>query len=324
VISILKDGREVDLIIMTTPSPVEFQKIRQLLHHKPSPYMNHIEDFTRNNSDGVIEGLEWRFYLACVGDVYVGNICTWEHNGIGILGHVFTLPDWRGLGIANTLLHFQDADFRARNGLIMELNTGFQSMPYRLYQKHGYQDVPGAPGSMVKAANVREWHDLYTTDEVRLVDFQWRHWPSANLLFLMENPSYVRAAGIGVYGVSHLEGPVIHCRENIWGVEEEPEWKVKVLETLDGNTTGWVSLQWDLNWSHSHRRLLFDLFCYPNYRETMEGELRNLVIPEDTISYSTPADPKNPVVERLGFRSLGRISGFFPNGEDLMVWRKMG
>ncbi len=320
--TLLKDGRQVDLQIVTTPSPEEYREISQLLHHKPSPYLDHIEDFHGTGVDGVIEGLEWRFHLARAEGAFVANICTWEHEGIGILGHVFTRPEWRGLGIADALLRFQDEDFQARGGRIMELNTGYQSMPYRLYQKHDYQDVPGAPGSMIKAVHANEWADLYTTDETQLVDFQWRHWPSANLLFLTENPSFVRAAGIGVYGISYLEGAVIHHREHIWSQEEEPHWKAMVLETSTGTTTAWASLQWDLNWSRNHRRLVFDLFFHPAYGDRIEPELLNREIPRGTISYSTPVDPKNPLLERLGFRSLGKITGFFPNGEDLVVWAK--
>lgn len=320
--AVLKDGCQVDLQIVTSPSPEEFQEIRNLLHHKPSPYLNHIEDFHGSGSCGIIERLEWRFYLARVEDAYVGNICTWEHDGIGILGHVFTLPEWRGLGIADALLRFQDADFQARNGKIMELNTGYQSMPYRMYLKHGYEDVPGVPGSMFKATVNKAWPSLYTPGETRLVDFRWNHWPSANLLFLMENPAFVRAAGIGVYGASHLEGPVIHCRERIWNKEEEPKWKVVVLENQKGAITAWASLQWDLNWSRYHRRLVFDLFFHPDFGKAMESEMGRLEIPKGTISYSTPHDPKNPVLERVGFRGLGKITGFFPNGEDLMVWTK--
>ena len=320
----LKDGREAALFIVTSPSPDEFQKIRRLLHHKPSPYLNHIVDFNGNNSDGVIQGLEWRFYLARVGDAYVGNICTWERDGIGILGHVFTLPEWRGLGIANALLHLQDADFKRRKGSIMELNTGYQSMPYRMYEKRGYEGVPGAPGSMVKLSGEETWQSLYSPGESNLADFQWRHWPSANLLFLTENPSFVRAAGIGVYGPSPLEGPVIHCRERIWNEEEEPSWRVKVLESSKGMVTAWVSLQWDLNWSRHHRRLVFDLFFHPHFAETVMAELHDLEIPEGTISYSTPGDPKNPILKQLGFRRLGKITGFFPNGEDLIVLSRTG
>ncbi len=320
----LKDGRKASLVILSSPSLPEFEEIRRLLHHKPSPFMNHIEDFNGNNSNGVIEGLEWRFYLARVGDAYVGNICTWERDGIGILGHVFTLPEWRGLGIADALLHFQDEDFRERNGRIMELNTGFQSMPYRMYEKRGYEGVPGAPGSMIKFSGEKIWQGLYSPGQAKLADFQWCHWPSANLLFLTENPSFVRAAGIGVYGPSSLEGPVIHNRERIWNETTEPRWRVKVLESSNGMVTAWTSLLWDLNWSHHHRRLVFDLFFHPHFAEAMMAELHDLEIPEGTISYSTPGDPKNSFLEQLSFHRLGKITGFFPNGEDLIVWSRTG
>lgn len=318
----LKDGRQATLEIITAPTPQEYQKILQLLNHKPGPYLNHFNDFHGSGSDGVIEGLEWRFHLARTGADYVANICTWERDGLGILGHVYTRPEWRGLGLAGAMLHFQDEDFRARGGRIMELNTGYQSMPYRLYQKHGYVDVAGAPGSMVKTSQPDVWPDLYREAATHLTPFQWRHWPSANLLFLTEHPAYVRSAGIGAYGITHLEGAIVHCREHLWSKEPEPSWKAMVLETAKGAVTAWASLQWDLNWSHEPRRLVFDLFFHPTCQAAMESALKNLAIPKGTISYSTPADPKNPLLEQSGFRSLGKISGFFPNGEDLVVWAR--
>ena len=321
--SSLKNGRKVEIEIVRSPSPSIYARIRELLHHKPSVYASHIDDFYRNGSDGLLEGLEWRFHLARCDGEYVGNVCTWEYGGIGILGHVFTKPEWRGLGVADALIRFQDGDFRGRGGHIMELNTGYDSMPYRIYLKRGYTGVPGAPGSMTKCSDQGAWANLCRAGGVRPSRFAWRHWPSANLLFLSENLSYVRAAGLGAYGPSSLEGAVIHNRERIWSDAGGLGGKVEVLETAEGTVVAWASLLGDLNWGRREPRPVFDLFFHPSYLERTGLLMEQFEIPSGAISYSTPGDPKNTVLERLDFRKKGEIPQFLSSGQTLRVYERI-
>jgi GNAT superfamily N-acetyltransferase len=117
--------------------------------HKGWPYEDCIRDFLEHGSEGEREGLEWRFYLARADGRPVSNICTWEHRGIGILGHVYTRPEWRQKGLAKRLFALQMKDFAERDGREMYLNVMPGSVAHRLYRSLGYEDIDGKPGGMV-------------------------------------------------------------------------------------------------------------------------------------------------------------------------------
>ena len=60
--------------------------VKRLLAHKSAHVRWHI---ARSIAEP-LDTLETRFYLGVVNGEAVGNIMTVEHDGIGILGHVFT------------------------------------------------------------------------------------------------------------------------------------------------------------------------------------------------------------------------------------------
>lgn len=317
----LRDGKEITLRLIQDPPSDLIPQIHHLLHHKPSPYSSHFDDFFENSHEGIIEGLEWRFHLAFHEGVCIGNICTWEFQGIGILGHVYTHPDWRQLGLANHLLRFQEQDFARRTGHLMALNTGYQSMPYQIYLKHGYEGVPGAPGAMLKSENPGAWEEIYQAPTVQIAPLQWRHWPTANLLFLLEDPVLIRAAGIRIYGQGSVEGPFIFNRRQLWGLDADYRGQAWILETSGGNAAGWISLMWDPNWGYRDPHRVFDLFVHPNWRAEAHAFAATIDIPAGTRSYSTPEDPKNEVLEKLGLSLRGSIPSFFPGGQTLLVFQ---
>lgn len=317
----LRDGRTVTLCLVQDPSPELIPQIHHLLHHKPSPYSSHFDDFFENSKQGLIEGLEWRFHLAIHEGACIGNICTWEYRGIGILGHVFTHPDWRQIGLANHLLKFQDQDFSHRAGRLMALNTGYQSMPYQIYLKHGYEGVAGAPGAMVKAHSEGVWEAIYNSPSVHITPLQWRHWPTLNLLLLLQDPALIRSAGIRIYGQGSAEGPIIFHRRQLWGLDPDYRGQAWILETDEGSAAGWISLMWDPNWGYRDPHRVFDLFVHPKWRAQAHEFATTIDIPKGTRSYSTPNDPKNEVLEKLGLYLQGSVPSFFPEGQTLLVYQ---
>lgn len=316
----LKDGRALTLQVIRSIPEDRYTEIAELFRHK-RPYLAHYDDFRARGSRGKIEGLEWRTYVGIVNERIVGIVCTWEYDGFGILGHVFTLPDFRRLGVARAILDFQNRDFASRSGKIMQLNTGFQSNPYYLYRSFGFADSTRL-GSMVQKRRKDEWERLYRRTPTRATSLRWKHWPSANLLFLTENDSYVRCAGMKVYGPNSLEEWFSLNPLRIG--EAARDERFEVLLTDKGAVVGWASLLADPNHAGKSQKRVFDLFFHPRFEGDLQKLLERFPIPRGTLAYSTPNDPKNDHLEELGFTKSLLLARYFQNGQALQVFEKKG
>ncbi len=317
----LKDGRTLTLRVARSVSKKDIDLLRLLLSHK-GDYLVHLEDYWKNGSKGRIEGLEWRFCLATLGKKLVANLVLWESGGIAILGHVYTHPDYRRLGIGSALLQFQDKDFWSRGGKAIQLRTEFGSPPHRMYLKMGYRDIQGNEGMMIKQKVESAWESLYLSKPTRAVPFHWRHWPSANLLFLTQNPSFVRCHGYQVYGVDSLESPVA-LRFTLQKEElERGRDQIEVLESEGGVCVAWASVMKEPNWKGSSRQRVFDLFYHPAYSKSLNRLTRRFSIPPGTMAFSTPNDPKNNVLLDLGFQEKESKKDFFVGGDSLLTFER--
>ena len=317
----LKDGRVLDVRVFRSIPEDRYAEIVELFRHK-RPYLGHFEDFRLHGARGHREGLEWRTYVGLVEGRIVGTVCTWEQGGYGILGHVFTLSDFRRLGVAKAILGFQDRDFANRSGKIMQLNTGFQSNAYYLYQSFGFEDTAGRLGSMVQERRKDEWERMYRRTTARATSLRWKHWPSANLLFLTENPAYIRCAGMEVYGPNSIEGWFCLNPKRIREIGSRRKERIEVLVTERGACVGWASLLADPNHAGKSSRRVYDLFFHPRFEEDLPKLTRRFPIPRGTLAYSTPDDPKNGYLEGLGFEKASTLKGYFEKGLPLEVLEK--
>lgn len=315
----LRDGHELRMEILRTVPEQRAGGILELLGHKDRPYLHHFQDYFAHGVRGALEGLEWRFYLGSRNGKPVGNICTWEHRGLGLLGHVFTHPAWRRLGVAHHLLEFQGMDFRRRAGKVMVLGFGHDPRLQRMYESHGFEDVPGCPGAMVRARTESLVDRLFRGTSVRPSPFRWRHWPSACLLFLMAHPALVRCAGLSVYGPRLIEGPIVHHFPALWNLPPRERDRVEVLETREGTCVAWASQMRDPNWGGRSKRRVFDLFFHPRFRKQAARLVDRFVLPRGTVAYSTPDDPKNEILEEAGFRELASLKNCLSGGQALVI-----
>ena len=317
----LENGSLLTLKVVRSIHKKEREKLRLFLSHKDA-YLTQIEDYWKNGEKGKIEGLEWRFYLGYLGEKLVANLCLWESNGIAILGHVYTHPDYRRQGIAGRLLRFQDKDFWNRGGQAVQLRTEFGTHPHRMYLKMGYRDIPGKEGMMIKLKDATTWETLYLSRQVKAAPFHWRHWPTANLLFLSESPAFIRCHGYEVYGVDSIEAPVAKRfplqREEL----ERGRDQIEVLESKGGVCVAWASIMKDPNWKGLSRRRVFDLFFHPAFAKSLDRLLRRFSIPPGTLAFSTPEDPKNTALIKLGFQEKETQKEFFENGKSIIVYER--
>lgn len=317
----LKDGRLLEIRTLRSLSEERYSEIAELFRHKRH-YLGHLEDFRAKGSQGRLEGLEWRIYVGLIEEKIVGTVCTWESGGYGILGHVFTLPDYRRLGVARAILEFQNRDFSDRSGKVMQLNTGFQSNAYYLYRSFGFVDTAGRFGSMVQMRTAQEWEKMYRKSPTRTTPLRWKHWTTLNLLFLTENPSYVRCAGMGVYGSNSIEGWFSLNPARIGESGSHGKERIEVLLTSRQVAVGWASLLADPNHEGKSRRLVFDLFLHPRFERDASRLVHRFTVPRGTLAYSTPEDPKNRYLEEMGFRETAILPRYFENGLSLQLFEK--
>jgi hypothetical protein len=123
-----------------------------------------------------------------------------------------------------------------------------------------------------------------------------------------------------VYNPGSIEGNVVYLRETIWQLNRDRAGQVMVLEKEDGTVVGWASQMVDPNWSYREKRWIYDLFVHPHFSDQLEPLLNTIELRAGVQSYSTPDDPKNPILEKLGFREKGRIHDFFLGGQELVVF----
>ena len=146
---ILRTGESLEIGVVLAPDDHHAPLVRPILAHKSSNEQWHLDMVFA----GRVGPLETRFYLGRLNDRSVCNIMVSEHDGIGILSHVYTVPEHRRKGIARLVMTEQMADFKARSGRYLTLSTGFDTHPYYLYQGFGFRSVVPESGHMKYMGN---------------------------------------------------------------------------------------------------------------------------------------------------------------------------
>lgn len=109
----LKTGEPLEIGVVLAPDETCAPLVKPLLGHKPGRFRWHIDC---SFEPGRIQGLEPRYYLGLLDHRPICNIMTAEYEGMGILGHVFTVPEHRRKGACNLVMAEQMQDFRQRGG----------------------------------------------------------------------------------------------------------------------------------------------------------------------------------------------------------------
>ena len=178
-----RGGERIELCVLRSAHEARTAGIEGLLGHKGEPYLRHLQDFFGSDCNGTQDGLEWRFYAAFRHGVPVGVACVWSAFGVGILGHVYTVPEARGLGIARQVLSLACQDFDKSGGSRLYLNTDAGSFQERLYAGLGFWPVGQIPGAM-RRGGAQRVTSCPIGGKGRIVRFTWAHWPGLNEFLL--------------------------------------------------------------------------------------------------------------------------------------------
>ena len=175
----LKTNECMEVGVISVPDETHAEEIKKFLGHKPGNFKWHIDRCVTESLDA----LETRFYVGKIEGNIITNIMTVEHDGIGILGHVFTLPDQRRKGACKGVMAYQMDEFRQRNGRDLYLGTGYNGHPYHIYHSFGFESVIPESGFMQYQVDDDFCETYFATTSAHPKPVEWHDWPKLTALF---------------------------------------------------------------------------------------------------------------------------------------------
>ena len=180
-----------------------------------APFLGHKDRATRwQIRETVVEDpglLESYYYIAHLDGEVISNIATWEYLGAGILGHVFTAPAHRRKGAAKVVMELQMTDFHDRDGNALFLGTGYDTVPYHIYRRFGFDSVTLGSGFMHYYAHSESFfeRDYFAPGPTTVRDIGWHDWVGLMALFACSRGSWLRMFASGNIGRGSFEGEFI-------------------------------------------------------------------------------------------------------------------
>lgn len=313
----LKTGEPMEVGVVTAPDAPHAEAIKQFLGHKPGTYKWHVERCVTE----VLDTLETRFYLGKLEGRVIANIMTVESEGIGILGHVFTLPGDRRKGACKAVMAYQMADFRERAGRALYLGTGYNSPPYHIYRHFGFESVFPEAGFMRYYVNPDFEAEYFAPAPVQPEPVTWQDWPKVTALSGIVGSDTLRSLKWSVYGPTNMEGGFLNFKHHL--ETEDTYTDAKFLVSSSGAIVGWATLSHDTRW-HPATAVL-DLFLHPNFVKDAPTLLASLNFPDVKVQcyVDSRAAEKATVLETAGFTREGHFNNqFTDSGEsyDVLVY----
>ncbi|MGH8191830.1 MAG: GNAT family N-acetyltransferase, partial [Rhodanobacteraceae bacterium] len=245
---------------------------------------------------------------------------------------VFTLPEERRKGAADALMERLMADFRKREVRLVTLGTGFDSHPYRLYQKYGFAGTEDKNGTMIYyGTNEADfWKRALRglRNNLAVTTFDWTSFPAAVALFCLPGPGRLRAAMNRSIGPSTAEEPLLRALRQVSG-EPDPAFTAKVLtHKKTGVCIGYAQLEADprFGW-HPH---VLDIWSLPSTWKLnlqlieampLEGKKVHVYVDGESVH-------KMKLVRKAGFKREARLRGAMQTHArqplDVEIWSREG
>lgn len=300
----LKSGETVEAGVVIGPDPEWAPVVEKLLQHKGEIGNWQNSAFVRQEV-----GIETYFYILHRNRQAFSNILTSELKGVGILGHVWTLPADRRKNACTRLMELQMEHFRARGGQALFLKTDFDSAPFHIYAQFGFEAVEPQSGHMEFYSRNRNafQSEYFAPDETEIQTLNWPHWPGSAALFLGDFPGIVRCAPAKLFGRYLPEGPLLpFIKQNHDRQAGPAETQVLALATRKtGAVVGVTAWNWHPLWKEV---CVVDVYCHPDYWSQAPRLLASLKLPPAAsyVAYSDAQIPeKFSVLEQAGFKKAG-------------------
>lgn len=276
----LKDGSAVEVGVVLVPDERWGSKISPFLGHKGPEWIYHVKLAVAGKTDR----LENRFYLVRHGDELVSNIMTVEHQGVGILGHVWTPPEHRRKGACSAIMKVLMDDFRRRRGKILVLGTGFDTPPYHIYAGFGFVGLAAGSGLMDYKTSPDAYEKYYAPGAVKVVGPTWEVWPRLDVLAGLAAPA-VKSVAYGLFGVATYEQAYILIKQELEaGRCPAPAF----LESETGAIVGAATVLGDARWGGG--TWVLDLVMHPKFVKEAGTLAQAVKLPEGRVTAYTTAD----------------------------------
>ncbi len=296
----LKTGEKMEVHVVTAPDEEYEGGVFSLLRHKGEIWQWHMKAAFR----GETGQLQSRFYLGIVDGRIISNVSTWEHGPTGILAHVFTVEDQRRKGACKAIMAALMEDFLRRGGRILTLGTGYGSPPYYIYKSFGFRSMTEGSGSMRYDADPGFEEEFFSWGNVRLRELDWQDWSILNLLFAVQDGSYLRNLSHGIFWPTNYEGSFL---QDLKG-RLERSWRANILESERGAIVGYATLIPDSRWRN--QVWLLDLFLHPRFESHAIFLLEAMDWPKEKVQCYVETDLswKIDALSKLGFRKEATFS----------------
>lgn len=302
---VLKTEERMEVGVITAPDARHAEEVKAFLGHKPGNYKWHIERCVTESLDV----LETRFYVGKLDGNVITNIMTVEHEGIGILGHVFTLPEQRRKGACKGVMAHQMEDFRQRGGRALYLGTGYNSTPYHIYHNFGFKSVFPASGFMHYFVNADFAERYFAPAPAEPKPVEWHDWPKVTALSAIVGGDTLRSLTWGVYGPTNLEGGFLAFKHDLETADTYAD--AKLLVAQNGAIVGWATVIWDARWRGTSAVL--DVFFHPHFADAVPTLLSALTFPDAKVQCYVDEDAtmKADILTSAGFECEARLKEQF-------------
>ena len=315
----LTTGAPMEIGVIQGPDAEWRDRIVPFLDHKGPDFNAH----TRAALEGRLDDLETRFYIGHLDGRPITHVMIVGARGVGILGHVYTLPEERRKGAYAALMPVQMADIARQGYRVLCLGTGFESHPYWIYHAHRFRSIGPGRGQMKWLAHPGAEAECFAPASVRVRDARWDDWGWMDLLGMQPpdaEDELPRAPALGLKDYGSLEGPWCAFQ---WRRQRDPRIQARVLETDDGRTVGWCILAPDTRWFAD--TWVLDVYVHPNFRREAARLLEGLTWPERPVAayLSCPRGWRAEILRQLQFEPIATLSHWLraERGEiDLAIW----
>lgn len=299
----LKSGAPLRCGVVIGPDPEWHDRIVPFLGHKRPETREQI----RRSLAEPLDDLETRYYVGCVDDRLITQVMIAAARHVGILGHVYTLPDCRRQGACSALFEVTMPDVRARGNRVLVLSTGYDSPPYWIYHRFGFRSIAPGRGQMKWLATPDAEARLFAPAPAAARRLHWGDWPWIDLLGMQlpspdEDPP--RSALWRLRDFGSLETPF-----SIFQAHRTEATDATAFVTPGGSTVGWAIFAPDPTWFGD--ALLFDFYLHPHFVDQAEALLADLAWRRERPIVAITGEPpgwKQRVLRTLGFRAQARIA----------------
>lgn len=317
--AVLKDGTAVEIRLVAPPEAPLADKMHGFLKHKGMPWQIHwLKAFA-----GDCDVLETRFYLLMIDGEPISNVMTVETAGVGILGHVFTRPRWREKGAASILMRTACDDFACRDGTILYLGTGYDTMPWRLYRKFGFEGFIPNGGLMRWVRQPERLQAMFGGERLAARPVRWGDWPLLQCLFLQPANDHVKNIGLKRFGMADMEGAFLTLQERM---QKNPDMKAAVLTNSAGMTVGFgTAMPLDATLTDY---MLVDIFSHRAAEPALGLLLEALHLPAGSPLLAVvdeSSQQRRSALKAAGFSAVGNLPGALKTdacAEDLLLLLK--